>query len=199
MEETEKNTNMLKYILSFVGKSFIISIICFLILICIILVIYFGDLFFNLNSNSKKSPLFNGYVIVSQSMVPTININDGIVVKRIDKDKYKVGDIISFSSSNINYRGLTITHRIIDKKNVSVDNSIYTTKGDNNLVADKSTVLTNQIYGKVLFVIPKIGYIQYFFKRPSNVFILFFIGVALIIIYDILKISNILVKRERVS
>ena len=194
MTETERDKNKLLYLLSFVGKAFVVSIICFTILLSMIFFIYFGDSLINLNS--KKSPLFNGYVIVSQSMIPTININDAIVIKRVDNDKYKVGDIISFSSSDINYRGLTITHRIINKENITTNNSIYTTKGDNNLVVDSASVLTDQIYGKVLFIIPKLGYIKDFFRKPTNVFLIFFVGIAFVIIYDGIKISHVLVKRK---
>ena len=194
MIDTERDKNKLQYLLLFIGKAFVVSVFCFAILLSIIFFIYFGDLLINLNS--KKSPIFNGYVIVSESMIPTININDAVVVKRVDNDKYKVGDIISFSSNDINYRGLIVTHRIINKENITTSNSIYTTKGDNNLVADRASVLTNQIYGKVLFIIPKLGYIKNFFNKPSNAFLTFFVAISFVIIYDGIKISNILVKRK---
>lgn len=194
MTDTERDKNKLQYLLLFIGKAFVVSVFCFAILLSIIFFIYFGDLLINLNS--KKSPIFNGYVIVSESMIPTINVNDAVVVKRVDNDKYKVGDIISFSSNDINYRGLIVTHRIINKENITTSNSIYTTKGDNNLVADRTSVLTNQIYGKVLFIIPKLGYIKNFFNKPSNAFLTFFVAIAFVIIYDGIKISNILVKRK---
>ena len=106
------------------------------------------------------------YISRKNGKYSTIMINDAIVIKRVDNDKYKIGDIITFISSDSNYKGLTITHRVVDKLAVGEKNSIYTTKGDNNRVIDPATVSTRDIYGKVLFKIPKIGYMQDFFSKP---------------------------------
>lgn len=192
-----ENLSKFQYLSYFVGRAFLLSIFCFVGLIALLVVVYFGDLIINLSSGKSNRPLFNSYVIVSQSMVPTININDAIIVKRVDHDNYKIGDIISFSSSDINYKGLTITHRIIDKQSSSDTNSIYTTKGDNNLVADYAGVKTDQIYGRVLFIIPKIGYIHSFFSKPSNFFICLLIPILMIIGYDAFKIARVVVDKRK--
>ena len=151
-------------------------------------------------SFNTVSPLFvttTLYVIVSPSMVPTIMINDAIVIKRVDNDKYKIGDIITFVSSDSNYKGLTITHRVVDKLGVSDKNSIYTTKGDNNQVIDPATVSTRDIYGKVLFKIPKIGYIQDFFAKPINYFICLVIPAIIFVLYDSCRIIYVVLKRKK--
>ncbi len=192
-----ENLNKFQYLSYFVGRAFLLSIFCFVGLIALLVVVYFGDLIINLSSGKSNRPLFNSYVIVSQSMVPTININDAIIVKRVDHDNYKIGDIISFSSSDINYKGLTITHRIIDKQSSSDTNSIYTTKGDNNLVADYAGVKTDQIYGRVLFIIPKIGYVHSFFSKPSNFFICLLLPILMIIGYDAFKITKVFVDKRK--
>ena len=158
-------------------------------------VFYLVDLLFNVYSGKYQNPLFGFYIIVTPSMVPTINVNDIIVVKRINNDRYNIGDIISFSSSDINYNGLTITHRIVDKKKISYGNSVYTTKGDNNYLNDSSKVLTNSIYGKVLFKIPKMGYIRSVFSSPIHYFICLLIPAFLFVIYEIMRISIFLIKR----
>ena len=104
--------------------------------------------------------------------------------------------IIIFSSSDINYNGLTITHRIVGKKNISYGNSIYTTKGDNNYLNDPSKVLTSSIYGKVILKIPKMGYVRSIFSSPINYFICLLIPTFLFIIYEILRISIFLINRK---
>ena len=83
-----------QYLSYFVFRAFLIAIFCLLVLLGIFFAVYFGDLFLNVKTGNYSSPIFNGYVIVSQSMVPTININDAIVVKRETNDKYNIGDII---------------------------------------------------------------------------------------------------------
>ena len=41
---------------------------------------------------------FKAYVIASPSMVPTLNVNDAVVVKRADIDEINPGDIITFKA-----------------------------------------------------------------------------------------------------
>ena len=83
-----------KYLVYFVTRSFLITILCFMSLICLASVVYFGDMFASTSKGIYKNPLFGAYVIVSPSMVPTIKIDDAIVIKRVDNDKYKVGDML---------------------------------------------------------------------------------------------------------
>ena len=190
------NKKNILYFCRIVTRSFFIAILCFMLIPGFLFFIYMGDLLLFSNNSQMKNPLFGAYVIVSPSMVPTINVNDIIVVKRINNDRYNIGDIISFSSSDMNYNGLTITHRIVDKKNISYGNSIYTTKGDNNYLNDPSKVLTSHIYGKVLFKIPKMGYVRSIFSSPINYFICLLIPAFLFILYEILRISIFLIKRK---
>lgn len=180
----------IKYLSHFVARAFLISIICLMVIIALLFCIYFIDLIFNEESSSK--PLFNGYIIVSQSMVPTINVNDGIVVHRVDNDKYKVGDIVSYVSNDNRFKGSVVTHRIVTKENDTINSSIYTTKGDNNHSVDANSVYTSMINGKVLFRIPKIGYLYNFLSNPIN-FIFCMIGsVIILILGNITRTLNIL-------
>lgn len=102
----------------------------------------------------NKIPDFIGYknfVIVSESMEPTIMVGDAIFVKEVPEKELKINDIISFHDGEcIN------THRIVG---VSEENGIkmYRTKGDNNRGEDKEKVSYNQIEGKYLFKINNFG------------------------------------------
>lgn len=175
---------VVRYLFYFVTKSFLISVLFFIVFITLLFFVYFIDLMFHNNN-----PLFGAYVIVSPSMVPTIQINDAIVIHREDNDNYQVGDIITFSSSDIRYKGLTITHRIVDKAtDFNGINSRYKTKGDNNPIADAAVVKTNDIYGKVLFKIPKIGYLQSFFEKPINFFLCLLIPGMMFVGYEAIRI-----------
>ena len=184
VEEIQK----VRYLTHFVARAFLISVLCLMIIFFCLITVYLGDLMINSSNGNKKNPLFSAYVIVSPSMVPTIMINDAIVVRRVDNDKYKIGDIISFASSDMNYKGLIVTHRIVDKESLGPEASLYTTKGDNNEVVDPTSVSTSSIYGRVMFKIPKVGYIQSFFSKPINFFICLLIPAMIFIFYDIGRI-----------
>lgn len=189
-----KRVSKFTYMSHFVLRAFLISLGVLLLGFGLVIFIYIGDLVINDNN-----PLFSTYVIVTPSMVPTIKIDDAIVVKRVDNDKYKVGDIITFASKDVNYEGLAVTHRIVDKQSLDKKTSIYTTKGDNNQVIDPVSVKTDAIYGKVLFKVPKVGKIQEFFSHPSN-YLYCLLGPAIIFIsYDITKIYLVMRKKKKFS
>ena len=194
MKKTKyKKINKSKYIIHFITRAFFISILCFVILFGIIVSVYLGDL---LLKGKGKNPLFSTYVIVSPSMVPTIKINDAIVIKREDNDNYKVGDVITFTTDDANYEDMHVTHRIVNKQNLEDGSSIYTTKGDNNMVIDPFSVKTDNIQGKVLFKVPKIGYIKNFFSKPLNYFLCLLIPAMVFVFYDFIKIIFIMDQRK---
>ena len=186
----------IKYLSYFVVRSLLISIICFFSLLLIVGFVYFGDLIINVKSGNYKNPIFGGYIIVSQSMIPTININDAIVVKRSNNNNYKVGDIISFFSTEYEKSGVVITHRVVDKVNGINEKLLYITKGDNNSVVDKQGVYSDDIYGRVMFIIPKLGYIRNFFSNTINLICCIIMPSLFIIIVDFIRIG-ILFKKKR--
>ncbi len=80
-------------------------------------------------------------------------VGDMPIVK--GQEKYEVGDVIVYSVPGQKY---PIIHRIIK---INEDGS-YQTKGDNNMaqLPYELHVTDDQIYGKVVFVIPKLGYFK---------------------------------------
>ena len=200
MQSIEKNQILSKfgYLSRFVTRAFFISIFCMILFVFTVILVYYCDLYLNVKSGHYKSPLFNGYVVVSPSMVPTININDAIVIKRYAKDNYGIGDIISFHSTEYDPNGMVVTHRIINKNNKGHYSSTYTTKGDNNTVADHNIVATDNIYGKVLFIIPKLGFVKNFVSKPLNVILLIIIPSLMILIFDFARIGLIFKKNVKI-
>lgn len=186
-----------RYIVYFILRSFLIALLCLVIGAFFLFSLYFGDLFINVKTGNYKSPIFSGYIIVSPSMVPTIKINDAIFVKRESNDKYSIGDIISFFSTEYDSNGMVITHRIVDKKSESLNKSKYKTKGDNNSIADRESVYTDNIYGKVLFILPKLGYIQHFLSKPINFIFSIIIPALFIIVIDFARVGIIFGRHNR--
>jgi hypothetical protein len=76
------------------------------------------------------------------------------------KSDYKVGDIIVYSIPNQN---VPIIHRIIK---INSDGT-YMTKGDHNsqLLPFEYSVKPEQIHGRVIFIIPKLGYFKVIFTK----------------------------------
>ncbi len=198
MNKNYSTVDKIKDIFNLLIKSFILSFVCFIIFIVVVMAIYYGDLYFNVKSGNYKSPLFNSYVIVSPSMVPTIKVNDAIIVKRENNDKYIVGDIISFYSTEYDSNGMVITHRIINKDKKNEKSSVYTTKGDNNTIADKNNVKTDNVYGKVLFILPKIGFIKNFLSKPLNIILCILVPSLFIIVIDLGHISILFRKNTKI-
>lgn len=152
---------------------------------------------------SKKGerfkPIVSLYTIISGSMLPTIKVYDVVVNLRVDDpSKLHEGDVITFiSQSKINY-GDTITHRI---NKITYDNGTYyfTTKGDNNLVPDESPVEFNNIIGKVILKIPQLGQAQFFLLKQGSKLFLILIPSFGILIYDLLKMLNLVDTKKKVD
>ncbi len=78
--------------------------------------------------------------------------------------EYKVGDIIVYKVNGVR---APIIHRIV-KIN---EDGTYQTKGDNNIsqFPYELKVRKEQIYGKVIFIIPKLGYVKVLINRIFGV------------------------------
>ncbi len=143
-----------------------------ILLIIVPILIYNITLIIKYIQNPKETPdflRFKTYEIVSRSMEDTINKNDIIVVKKVDKNEINENDIISFDNGNE-----IITHRIVDIENIN-GQTLYTTKGDNNRFADDEKISFEQIEGKYVFKLSKLGYLMNFLKNRYFLIILFII------------------------
>lgn len=111
---------------------------------------------FSVSGNFKYTFL----VVGSGSMSKTINKGDIVfykATKNVDE-----GDIIVFKSNDI-----LMLHRITDKRIINGRESYYT-KGDANDKLDDGFRTSDDIKGKVLFRIPKIGYINIWLREAFS-------------------------------
>ena len=189
----------INYLFYFFTRSFLIAIFIILIVIGAGVFLYLGDLFLNVKTGNYKSPLISAYIIVSRSMVPTINVNDAIIVSRTNYDNLSIGDVITFSSEDESYSGLTVTHRIVGKQLLNNGELVYRTKGDNNNQEDRSVVKKENIYGKVIIKIPKLGHIQNFLSKPIGFFTCILIPVVIVLIIDVRKIIVLLINNSKLK
>ncbi len=104
-------------------------------------------------------------VVISGSMVPTLNVGDLIVIKGEPAENIKIGTIIVFHSPR-DYDTLVV-HRVVDKQNS--DSRIYfKTKGDFNRYVDDWTVPAEKVVGSFSARIPYIGIIIMKLREPAG-------------------------------
>ena len=102
-------------------------------------------------------------VIVTGSMEPIIKPGDIVLVKKIDGQNVKINDIIVYRAEKIN-----ITHRVIKIENEGEKK--YQTQGDANGIPDADLVSTEQVRGKVVGIVPKVGWLTLIIKSDKGDF-----------------------------
>ena len=104
-------------------------------------------------------------VIATGSMEPLIKPGDVVLAKKIKGQEAKLGDIIHFRHLE---NKIYIVHRVVDVKTEKGKGQLFQTQGDNNSSADSKLVEPQQIKGKVIQVIPKIGWPTLYLRSEGD-------------------------------
>ncbi|MBR3161264.1 MAG: signal peptidase I [Bacilli bacterium] len=189
----KKKPNLVQAILGVLSYALFI----WLLLIGVALLVYVLDIKIRAAKGDNSPPKYGAYVVLTGSMLPEIQVYDVVVTKRQDAKDLKEGDVITFASSDTRFAGTIITHRII-KKNYNSKTKSYTfqTKGDNNNVADSALVSPNNIFGRVILKIPKLGYLRDFLASDGGWILVILFPCLAVVAYDIVKISKGLKKKK---
>lgn len=175
------------------------AIFIFLLLIGGTLLLYVADIKIRAAKGDYSAPVFNAYVVLSGSMLPTIQIKDIVVTKKVPEEELKVGDIITFISPDPRFGGISVTHRIREKYyDDSLGSYSYRTKGDYNNVADSVLVPNSNVLGKVILKIPKLGYLQDILSSKGGLIIVVLIPCLIILSYDIMKVFKKIGKKTKI-
>ncbi len=134
--------------------------------------------------NPDKVPSVLGVspvVVVSGSMQESIPVGSLIFIKDIQAENLKVGDIITYLKDEI-----AVTHRInsIEKIGNSFE---FTTKGDENDSVDNFKVLEEEIQGKYILHIEKLGLLILFLQTPTGILLCIVLPLCLITLFEINK------------
>lgn len=149
---------------------------------------------------------FRNYAVVSNSMEPEINVNDVVVVRKVDLSELEPGDIISFyaylptinedDQGNTIYLRSVVTH-YLGEISSDGEGTIYKTYGINNnpdlsydswkdSSGQSSEIRDEDIIGRVLFKIPWIGTVSMFvralFTSPIMIFLVA-LNIAIIVVF----------------
>lgn len=122
----------------------ILNILITVVVVITIIGLYYMAQVKILNKDYANIFGYTFFEVATGSMANTINIGDIVVVKV--NEAFKENDIIVYKEENS-----FITHRVI-----KIDGQDLITRGDANNSEDKP-IKSDQILGKVIYVIPKIG------------------------------------------
>lgn len=119
---------------------------------------------------------FTPYVVLSGSMEPTYHVGSLIYVRSVSPESIEAGDPITFV---MNDSGTIATHRVTE---VDKENQCFYTKGDANNTADASPVTYDNLIGKAIFTIPKLGFFSDWVMSPPGSYLAMAAGGILLLL-----------------
>lgn len=114
------------------------------------------------------------YVVLSGSMEPTYHVGAMIYVKEVDPAEVQVGDPITFRISD----DMVATHRVI----AVYEDGSFQTQGDANDAPDGAPVLPEDLVGKPVFSVPKLGFWADWMMKPPGLYLAVTAAVVLIVL-----------------
>ncbi|TFH28534.1 MAG: signal peptidase I, partial [Promethearchaeota archaeon] len=134
-------------------------------------------------------------VVISESMLPGIEVGDLLIVKGMDPEDIEVGDHEAQNGSIIIYEteGIwsepnpePIVHRVVGREyNTTEDCYYFITQGDHNSGIDPTPVPEENVLGVVIYQIPKVGLVKMWLDRLKLTWVL-------IAILSVLLVSSII-------
>lgn len=118
---------------------------------------------------------FSNAIVISGSMHDTIEVNDMVLTH--SQKEYQIDDIITFKKNDY-----LVTHRIVD-----IRGDAFITQGDANNSVDEDVVVKEEIVGKVIMIIPYVGYVIGFLQTPLGMLCCLLLFVLLLCLPQPLK------------
>ena len=136
-------------------------------------------------SNFEEMRQAQYFVVVTDSMEPTIPVNSLIRVNKSDRD-FEVDDIVSvFIDVNNDEAREIVTHRIAS---IHEESGTLRTMSDHFREIDRWVVKKTDVIGKVELIIPHVGWLAMFLQRNVIVFII--LAIIGVMIYLYILINN---------
>ena len=184
------------------GKLLKILFNIVIFLVCVIAFVLIAYVFLaqiHKDDNNYK-PSISFYTIVSPSMNPVIKVYDVVVnIKPSGPEDIEIGDIITYVSTNSTSEGMTITHRVVAITKAENGNYEYQTQGDNNSEPDGILVTYDNVIGKEIMIIPKLGKIQFLLANKKSWLLLLLIPVMIFVFKDIYDLIELFGLRRKVD
>ncbi|MCC6034915.1 MAG: signal peptidase I [Desulfurococcaceae archaeon] len=117
-------------------------------------------------------------VVKSRSMYPTLDVGDLLVIKK--SESFEIGDIIVFRQSRD-----IVVHRIYN-----ITSEGIMTKGDAYNKPDPWIIKPFDIYGKVITIIPRVGYLLLVLSNPAILLIVIALTITILLLRSVTFISR---------
>lgn len=130
-------------------------------------------------------PTLGGYcplIVLTDSMLPSIESGDLIICQTIDAKEVKVGDVISFFDPEGNGTSV-VTHEVIE----ILEDGSFRTQGTNNNTADKLPVPPENLVGIYRTRIAGAGNVALFLQSTPGLIVCVVIPIVLLVGYDLIR------------
>ena len=152
--------------------------------------------------NKENATLFGykPYIVLSDSMNTEFQVGDMAISKQVDPSTLKPGDIITYRSIDPANYGEMVTHKIREETTYE-GKPAFITYGTTTGVDDTYPALQENIFGKYVFHLPKMGYFFQFLKSTAGYITLILIPFLLLIILQSVKFVRLFrqYKREQME
>jgi signal peptidase I len=109
---------------------------------------------------------YESFVVYSGSMEPAIMTGDIAVVGPVKAGELKVGDVITFRTAA--NPDVVVTHRLVQLETDPGGHLMFQNKGDANDIVDQVQVEQGALLGRVVYSLPRLGYMVDFSKRTEG-------------------------------
>lgn len=141
-------------------------------------------------SNNKMAVAgFRIFTVITESMTPKYKVGDAIFTKTIDPSEIKIGDDITYLGTAESFKDKIVTHRVIHIEKGEDGLYIFQTKGIANDEPDPKINQT-QIYGKVIYKIESISYLNSVIGNLYGMYFAIFIPFGIIIFIEFIGYRN---------
>lgn len=119
------------------------------------------------------------YVVLSNSMSPSIHAGDVVVVDSVDPATVEEGDVITYERNDE-----LVTHRVIEVMTENGERTFHT-QGDANEDPDPTPVPASAVVGVVLFHVPLVGHVIAFGQTALGTVLLVIVPAVLLILNEL--------------
>ena len=139
----------------------IFSIVLVVVLVVILLYVLVSRI-------TGETPSMFGYSMLrvsSESMEPELKVGNIILVKEVEPETLKKGDVITYHGEEGPVAGKLITHQIVSEPYEKDGTFYFTTRGIKLGALDDPEIDDTQVLGKVMCKVPLLGTLYDFFSQ----------------------------------
>lgn len=157
-------------------------LIVIIVLVCLVSILQ-STLFQNKNIFGYRT-----YVIASNSMYPILKYGDVVLVKEVDFNSIKKGDVITYYGKEGEVKDKIITHEVIDILTEN-ETTVLKTKGKANTGIDPY-VYQDQVYGKFTYRFIVISFLSKIIRDKIGFVICILVPFSILFILELIAVAK---------